>query len=321
MEPKTHTPGSDAVNWNESYYFIFFDKINNIGGMSRVGFKPNKPEGMTFLFLFLPDGSVAAFNGYDEGEEYPENLKVNSMQHEPLEDGSWRYTFDGEMVIVEDSTTLPRVRTEPDLIKDMVSVSMDFTFKPINEVYEYSAHMTPESLEIGKKSGDKHWEQIAKINGTLKIQDKEYKIEDCMGQRDHTHGVRDWTGIGNWLYFVVWFNENLAINPAAIVMEDERLGTGGFLFKNGENIPLMEISLKEHKFDKDGVYPVSTVLDLVDAKGEKHILRGKPGNIIPIPFEDEDGNKSILIQTFGTFELDDEKGGYGSYEVLRRMSK
>ncbi|GAH92799.1 unnamed protein product, partial [marine sediment metagenome] len=36
---------------------MFYDKEINLGGMSRIGFKPNKPEGMTFLFLFLPDGS------------------------------------------------------------------------------------------------------------------------------------------------------------------------------------------------------------------------------------------------------------------------
>ncbi|MHA1907789.1 MAG: DUF7065 domain-containing protein [Candidatus Thorarchaeota archaeon] len=321
MEPKTHTTNSKDTNWNESYYFIFYDKKNNIGGMSRVGFKPNKPEGMTFLFLFLPDGTVAAFNGYDAAEEYPENLKVHGMHHKPLEDGSWRYSFEGALVVVEDSTMLPRARTEPDLIKDLVNVSMDLKFEPVNEVYEYSAHMTPESLELGKKSGDKHWEQIAKVSGTLKIEDNEYEISDCMAQRDHTHGIRDWTGIGNWFYFVVWFNEDLAINPAAIVMEDGRLGTGGFLYKNGENIPLMEIKLKEHKFDAEGVFPESTTLELVDAKGEKHILQGKPGDIIPIPFEDADGNRSVLVQTFGTFELDGEKGGYGSYEVLRRMRK
>jgi hypothetical protein len=109
--------------------------------------------------------------------------------------------------------------------------------------------------------------------------------------------------------------------PDAFEIEDGRLGIGGFLFKDGENIPLMEMHLKEHELDEDGVYPSKTVLELVDARGEKHVLIGDPGNIIPIPSEDAEGNKSILIQTFGSFELNDEKGGYGSYEALRRMSK
>jgi hypothetical protein len=142
-----------------------------------------------------------------------------------------------------------------------------------------------------------------------------------MGQRDHTHGIRDWTGIGNWFYFVVWFNENLCINPAAIMMDDGRLGTGGFIFKDGENIPLVQMELKEHEFRDDGLFPKRTVLELTDAKGGKHTLIGKPGAIVPVPFIDKDGNKSILVQSFGEFQLNNYKGGYGSYEVLRRMSK
>ena len=113
---------------------------------------------------------------------------------------------------------------------------MDILYEPINDIYEYSEHMTPESLEIGKKAGDKHWEQIAILSGDIQVGEQNYIIENALGQRDHTFGVRDWTGVGNWLYYVVWFNENLAINPAAIITDDNRLSTGGFIFKNGKNI-------------------------------------------------------------------------------------
>ncbi|MDF1541240.1 MAG: hypothetical protein P1Q69_20245 [Candidatus Thorarchaeota archaeon] len=321
MEPTTHKPSSKNPNWNESYYFIFYDKKNKIGGMSRIGFKPNKSEGMTFLFLFLPEGSVAAYNAYDEATEYPNRLKVEGMTHQPNADGSWKYTFDGALVVVEDSETLPRARQEPNLIKDLVETSLDLHFKPIHEEYEYSAHMTPESLELGKKSGDMHWEQIAIVNGTIRIEDTVYEITDCMAQRDHTHGIRDWTGVGNWFYFVVWFNENLAINPAVILMDDGRLSTGGFIFKDGKNTPLIDITIKNHEFREDGVFPESTILEITDADGNIHILKGTPGDIIPVPFEDADGNKSILVQAFGSFHLDDIDGGYGSYEVLRRLNR
>lgn len=46
-------------------------------------------------------------------------------------------------------------------------------------------------------------EQIALLNGEVKVGEKFYKLEDVIGERDHTHGVRDWTGIGDWLYYVV----------------------------------------------------------------------------------------------------------------------
>ena len=320
MEPKTHDVGTEE-NWNESYYFVFFDKENNIGGMSRVGFKPNRPEGMTFLFLFLPNGDTGAYHQTDEGKSYPEALKVVGIEHTPQEDGTWRYTFEGGLLTFEDSEVIPEAREDPSHIKDLVESSFDLVLHPIHEEYEYAEHMTAESLEIGKKSGDKHWEQIGKVTGTITIEEETYEIKNCMGQRDHTHGIRDWTGVGNWFYFVVWFNENLCVNPAAIIMDDGRMGTGGFIFKNGENIPLVGMELKEHDFREDGLFPKRTVLELKDAKGGTHTLIGKPGAIVPVPFSDKDGNQSILVQSLGEFQLDDNKEGYGSYEVLRRLSK
>jgi len=228
MEPLTHKSSSEDPNWNESYYFVFYDKDQRIGGMTRVGFKPNKPEGMTFLFLFLPDGSAAAFHATDECLEYPESLKVEGMVHQFIEDGRWHYQFEGPLVIVEDPESLPEVRRKPKLITEIAEGALDLEFSAINETYEYSEHMAPDSLERAKKTGDEHWEQIAVINGKVSIGDRTYEIRDAMGQRDHTHGIRDWAGIQNWFYFVIWFNRELAINPAAVVGDDGGLGTGGF---------------------------------------------------------------------------------------------
>ena len=43
------------------------------------------------------------------------------------------------------------------------------------------------------------------------------------------------------------------------------------------------------------------------------------GPIIPVPFTDNEGKQSILVQSLGSFELDDIKGGYGTYETLRKI--
>ncbi len=317
-EPMTHKTRSKNVDWNESYYFVFYDHKHEVGGMSRVGFKPNRPEGMTFLFLFLPDGTVAAYHTTDEGKEYPTAIRVDGVHHQHLGSDKWRYTFDGSMVLVDNSEILPRVRERPDLIKDLVDVSMNLDFSALNEPYEYSEHMTAESLKIGKKSGDRHWEQIAKITGTLNIGSTQYRIANCLGQRDHTYGIRDWTGIGDWFYFVVWFDEAHAVNPAAVITQDGKLGSGGFLYRDGRNVPIKHIRLIEHRFRPDGMFPASTTLELIDDEAERHVLKGQPGRIIPVPFKDEQGNEAVLVQSFGTFELDGIRSGYGAYEVLKR---
>ena len=329
MEQITHKTDSTHPEWNESYYFAFFDKKQNIGGVSRIGYKPNKPEGMTFLFLFLPDDSVAIYHKVEEVSEYPQALHVGGMKHNCISNKKWQYKFHGKMVFLKNSEDLPKIREHSKLkllgqaLRKKIAkkrVNLNLNFDPIHDVYEYSKHMTPESLEIGKKAGDKHWEQIAKINGKIQIGNKIYKIRDALGQRDHTYGIRDWTGVGNWLYYVIWFNDKMAINPATIVLDDGRTSTGGFIFKNGQNIPLKTIKVLNQTFRNDGVLPISSELEIIDYNNKKHILKAKAGTIIPVPFEDSEGNKSILVQSFGSFELDGNSGGYGTFETLRTIS-
>jgi len=322
MEKITHIDKSTKhPEWNESYYFVFYSKKDKLGGMSRIGFKPNKQEGMTFFFLFLPDGSVAGYHQQIKKKDYSDALKVKGMVHGWQSDGNWNFKFKGNMVFVKNSLDLPKVRENPKLILKVQSIKMDLSFNPINEPYEYSEYMTPESLEIGKKSGDKHWEQIGLVSGELIVGDKTFYIKRVLGQRDHTYGVRDWTGIGDWFYYVVWFNENLAINPAAIITDDGRLSTGGFLFKDGKNIPLKTLRIINQKFQQDGILPISSELELIDNLGDRHKLKANIGSIIPVNFQDDDGNQSILVQAFGTFELDGISGGYGTFETLRKVRK
>jgi len=309
---------NEHPDWNESYYFVFYDNKQKIGGMSRIGFKPNKKEGMTFFFIFLSDGSVAGFYQTIKMKEFTEQIEVKKMIHQWNKNGDWNYKFNGNMIFVKNSRDLPKVRENPKLILKLEEVDLNLLFRPINEVYEYSKFMTPESLEIGRKSGDKHWEQIGTVDGRIKIGKDMISINGVMSQRDHTYGVRDWTGVGNWLYYVIWFDKNLAINPAAIITNDGRISSGGFMYKNGKNIPLRQIKVLDEKYETDGIFPINSELEIIDDLGITHHLKGKVGSIIPVPFEDKTGNRSILVQSFGCFVLDGTKNGYGTYETLRK---
>ena len=100
--------------WNESYYLAFFDTKNKIGGVSRLGFKPNKREGMTFFFLFLPNGSVAGYHNTKRITDYSKNLKVKSMIHICHSDVKWNYLFNDKMVFVR---TLPGCQEMRELLQ------------------------------------------------------------------------------------------------------------------------------------------------------------------------------------------------------------
>ena len=314
MEKITHKPGSHR-EWNESYYYCFSDK--KIHGLTRLGFKPNKEEATMFFLLFLPDESVAGYQVTEKiGQEWGQTgLNAGGMSFESREDGSWRFSFKGVMPRVLKPTDFPKAVRDPSLIAGVLPVSMDMVFTPIHDEYEYSEHMTPESLEIGKKAGDLHWEQVGLSNGAITVGKDVYAINRSMSQRDHTYGVRDWTGVGDWFYNVVWFDENLCVNPAAIIMEDGRVSWGGFILKDGKNHPIKEMKIREQTFIDD-LIPVSLVVDLTTEEGKTYTLRGVTRDVVPIPFIK--GNEmSILAQSFGEYSLDDITGGYGTFETLR----
>ncbi|MHA1233852.1 MAG: hypothetical protein ACTSQL_02065, partial [Promethearchaeota archaeon] len=84
---------------------------------------------------------------------------------------------------------------------------------------------------------------------------------------------------------------------------------------------LKTLRVLNQTFQEDNVFPVSSELELIDVKNDHHILKAKVGPIIPVKFQDSDGNQSILVQSFGTFELDGMQGGYGTFETLRRIKK
>ncbi len=79
---------------------------------------------------------------------------------------------------------------------------------------------------------------------------------------------------------------------------------------------MVGFKILEQQF-RDGVIPVSSVLELTAKDGVQHILKGKAGRVVPLPFVDEQGRVSVLAQSFGEFELDGVAGGYGTYETLR----
>jgi len=319
MEPSSHTAKPDS-EWNESYYFVFYDKRQNFGGMTRLGFKPNKNEAMAFFILFLPDGSAGAYQHMERIDDRTrkKRLQAGQIVHQPQLDGVWKYELVGNMAITRKPEDLGKIAEHPELVSKMLPVSMDVSLTPINDVYEYSENTTAESKELGEKSGDEHWEQMGKVSGQIKLGETTFSIEDVMGQRDHTNGVRDMTGIGNWLYYVIWFSEDLCANPTAIVTEDGRVSAGGFIFKNGKNIPIKSIRVLDQEF-REEVFPVSSKLELIDGSNQTHFLESQAGPVVPVPFTDKEGNLSILAQSFGRFTLDGVADGYGYFETLRRI--
>lgn len=245
-------------------------------------------------------------------------LQAGQIVHQPQLDGIWKYGLVGNIAVTRKPEDLGKIAEHPELVSKMLPVSMNVSLTPINDVYEYSENMTLENKELEKKSGDEHWEQTGKVNGQIKLGEMTFSIEDVMGQRDHTIGVRDWISASNCLYYVIWFSEDFCASPSAIISEEGRVSAGGFIFKNGKNIPIKNIRVLDQEF-REEVFPVSSKLELIDGANQTHLLEGQAGPVVPVPFTDKEDNLSILAQSFGTFTLDGVADGYGSFETLRKI--
>ena len=120
MERVTHVCDSDHLEWNESYYLAFYSKDNKIGGVSRIGFKPNKQEGMAFFFLFLPDGSAAVYHHEEEILDYLKLPQVGNTSHTCQKDGIWNYEFQGKMLFLKNPEDLPKIREQSKLLAFLI---------------------------------------------------------------------------------------------------------------------------------------------------------------------------------------------------------
>lgn len=70
MEQLRHPVGK-VKEWNESYYFNFYDHVQDIGGFTRIGFKPNREKGTGYLFLLIDHHEINTGFIMRRGENVP----------------------------------------------------------------------------------------------------------------------------------------------------------------------------------------------------------------------------------------------------------
>jgi len=90
-----HEFGSQE-EWNESFYFNFYDRGQDICGFMRIGLKPSKKLKDVFCFLMLPDGSVMGIKdsvAMEDNELEAKGLKLAKVEDEK----KWHLEFSGEL--------------------------------------------------------------------------------------------------------------------------------------------------------------------------------------------------------------------------------
>ncbi|QLH74706.1 MAG: hypothetical protein HPY73_04095 [Methanomassiliicoccales archaeon] len=303
MEYDVLHEAGEQNDWNESFYFNFYDRGNDLTGFMRIGLVPNKKQKNVFAYLMLPDGSIAGLK--DVVEMSDNELSAKGLVLEKLEaDKKWKMKFSGQVMRLHKGE------------QTQVEASFDLEFVALNEPFDYRKCVTtPEKEKISQAVASEHIEQVGSITGTVKVGDREYTVR-ALGERDHSWGPRDWTAPRFWLWVTCQFNEGYAFNITKLEMDKGEVDAG-FLFMDGQNIPIVKVDIAK-ELHADGS-PSELYMAMYDAEGNVYGIKGVTKHKAMLRFDGEDKkHHAVMWETLTKFKLDDEVG-YGIAEYLFRM--
>lgn len=286
--------------WNESFYFNFYDRGQDICGFMRIGLKPNKKEKHVFCYLMMPDGNIVGLK--DQAVMENNDLDALGLKFTKLEDEKrWKLDFEGE---------LPKMHKEGE--KEKVSFALDFV--AVNKVYDYRESVSGEKEKIASAVASEHLEQFGKYTGKLSVGSKIYDVTG-MGERDHSWGVRDWHAPKMWVWITAQFDEDFAFNLTKLYMERGEVDAG-FIYMDGKNVPIIRADIVT-EYNRDGS-PNTVYMALHDKEGDVHGAKAVVRHKVILPMAVKDGKVlSIMHETLAKFTLDDDMG-FGIVEYLLR---
>ena len=175
---KLHTP--DAYkNWNESFYFNWYDKKQNICCFTRIGLTPNKDEKNMFLFFMLPNGKKLGIRENTPLKTLTEKdklvLTVNDLQFiKKTNEKEWQLIYDGKAF----DSYQPK---DP-----AVQLQFNLHFTGLHSIFNYrDCPISALQKKHSKDVASDHLEQYGKITGSLTVEDNTYEI-NALGERDHS---------------------------------------------------------------------------------------------------------------------------------------
>jgi hypothetical protein len=179
-----------ASNWNESRYVDFWDSRQRLGGWFRIGNRVNEGHAEMSACINLPDGRAAFF--FERPRITRNTLRAGNQSWEILE--PWRENrvrYSGEVLLLEDPWSLvdpkrafasaPRTKAHVDLVCRSTGLAtvMGFDQDHIDRIF------LPGQADL-------HYQHLARSNGTVRIGDQQWRIDDAGGGKDHSWGARNW---------------------------------------------------------------------------------------------------------------------------------
>jgi len=275
--------------WNESYYFNFHDKDNQLTAFMRIGNKVNKDEKSMFFYLMSPQitGGIKL--------ETPINNKpwnIAGLKFQELEENKWKLVYTGPIINPLENTRF--------------NVNMDVTWQALNPVMDYKECVDEKMVEMSAKVASQHYEQFGKAEGTIEIDQQTFNITGY-GERDLSQGIREWGSPKMWMWINSQFSSTEAFNITKLSVDEGDIDAGYF-YIDKKNRPLVKADIN---LDYKKGMPRKFTMNLYDKKGCEYQVTGEVVRYVMVPVDE----KMILVETLSKYYWD-KREGYGIAEFL-----
>ena len=277
--------------WNESYYFNFHDKNNDLTAFMRIGNKVNKNEKSMFFFLMSPK-LTAGIKLETPHDEKP--LNIAGLEFKEIESGKWKLKYNGSIF-----NPLSKVPKE-------FKVKMDVSWESLNPIMDYINCVDEKKVKMSSNVASEHYEQFGKALGKIEIDEETFEIE-ALGERDLSRGVREWGSPKMWMWINSEFSPAEAFNITKLSVDEGDIDAGYF-YTGSVNEPLIKSDI-DVEFN-NGI-PSKFQMSLFDKGGSKYLVAGEVIRFGMIPVDEN----MILIETLSKYKWDN-KEGYGIAEFL-----
>lgn len=302
IEQKHKNP--DEELFNDSSYFNGIGKDGSYFFV-RQSFRTTRGNEY-WLELFLPDYGLFRLKNHP-GEE-GEGFQLGKLKFDCLEEGKkWKISFEGEMSL-EGNPKMVEIdlifNAKTPVIDFQNALIVEFTAKAISE-----AKWSKSFFEKLKDSKKMHFEQGGEIIGTVKVEDKEFKVKwDSL--RDHSWGIRKWGGWNRHVWICGMMEDGNAFNLSMVKYDYMGQLSAGFI-TDGDQIHYLREFPEIEDFAKNPIFPEKLNLNLKYSNGKDYNLNIERKAFVPYDMDGEyrinegvssgtvNGVKVNLVSEFG----------------------
>ncbi|MEJ5220836.1 MAG: hypothetical protein WHT63_02385 [Tepidiforma sp.] len=305
----THPLGPEE-NFNESVYFNFFDREQQMGGFLRIGNRANEGYAEVTVIVYQPDGS-ALFNYKRPQISSNDGWNAGGLKVEVLEPGErLRTTYEGSVVYLKD----PREMREPSAAfkqNPHKRIRLDLVHEGVGPIYGHVAE--PGGAGSQNEFARAHYEQHMRVTGTLQVEDGPVLHISGHGLRDHSWGPRYWQSTPSYRWITGNFGDDLGM---VLSIVGDRIG--GVFHKGKDTIVQVKNIELETEYEGDTNYHKALKATVTLANGEVHRVEGTVRGFIPLRNR-RAGMFTHIGEGMTEYLLDGERKGYGLSEYLDQV--